>query len=530
MEGRPDHADRPGAAGVFENVGVDFVDALRDLDRQHPYYTKVIGTWNQVATLNAGGWQMKEDTAKYLRKRPTEPGETYMARKDAASYTPLLGNVTGWYDSALWKQPPAFDISPESDDIKNFREEWEKDVTRTGVDFRRFFKGIVEAMLINKFAYVLIDMPESDGDVVSQADQYKQKLLNPLLIEYKPQAIINWGEDRFGGLEWAVVKTFESRSVFAGKPINFDVWTFYDSQVVCRYTRLCDDTNLPLVAQRAADYPKAHPLSQRGKMPLYRFSVPDGLWFGNRIVSQLIKYYNMDNALDWSLENSCLAQLAVKGQYGNASSAADPRPVVSETSWHQLAPDGHMFYVEPEGKAAVTATVNLEGKKEQIYRDCYLVAQARTNRSTPTAQSGISKIQDQQPANDALSGIGDVIRPALEVVYNDVFALRFGGQDISVNVRGFEFNSKAVDRIEIIDAASTIEVNSPTYQRRVSKEIVRVVFEDESPDWLAEVDAEIDANPTAQEAAAAQAEQQKQMQLQGMQKFQKTLNKIAPAA
>lgn len=495
------------------------------LDRHHPFYDKVLRTWNQVEVLNCGGYMMEQAIGEYLRMRPKEPGAVLEMRKRAASYTNLMGNITGWYDSALWQQQPSFDITPASEEISKFIQGWEADVTRTQINSRRFFKGVVQSMLVNKFAYVLLDMPSGTGNEQTLADQQAGGLLNPYLIEYRPQIVINWGEDQFGGLKWAMLKTEEFTSEFPAEPELFDVWTYYDAREVARWTRKKDSTDKN--ATMDADYPRPHATTKLNKIPLYRLSVPDGLWFGNRVKLPLLNHFNLDNALDWGLMNSCLAQLYVKGKYGNQTEGS-AQPTVSEVAFHQLTESGDMGYVEPEGVAYAASQSRLDNLEERIYKACFLQSQARTNKSTPTQQSGISKEKDMTPANDALSGIGDVARPALELIYTDVLAV--AGKPAKVNARGFDFNDKGIGRLEMIDAASVVPVQSTTFERRVQKDVVHVLYPDENESWYKIVEGEIDVAPTPNMQAQAATELAQQAKVASGLKFKKALDSQAPAA
>lgn len=497
---------------------------VETLNRTHPFYDKVLRTWNQVEVLNCGGWMMEQAIGDYLRMRPKEPTAVLEMRKRAASYTNLMGNITGWYDSALWQQQPAFDITPGSKEISDFLQGWESDVTRTQVNSRRFFKGVVQSMLVNKCAYVLLDMPTGTGAEQTLADQQAGKLLSPYLIEYRPQTVINWGEDEFGGLQWAVLKTEETASIFPADPAVSDVWTYYDAHEVARWTREKDSTEK--VAKMDPGYPRQHATARLNKIPLYRLSVPDGLWFGNRVKLPLLNHFNLDNALDWGLMNSCLAQLYIKGKYGDQS-VGSAQPTVSEVAFHQLEIGGEMGYVEPKGIAFKSSQERLDNLEERIYKACFLQAHARTNKSTPTQQSGISKQQDMTPANDALSGIGDVARPALELIYTDVLAV--SGMPAKVNVRGFDFNDKGIGKLEMIDAASVVPVQSTTFERRVQKDVVHILYPDEAESWYKTVEGEIDIAPTPNEQAQAAAELAQQAKVQSGLKFQKSLDASAAA-
>jgi hypothetical protein len=148
-----------------------------------------------------------------------------------------------------------------------------------------------------------------------------------------------------------------------------------------------------------------------------------------------------------------------------------------------------------------------------LVRACYLTDQARTNKSTPAAQSGISKQQDKTPSRDALSGIGAVIRVAEQRIYTD--ALELAGFDkITPDIRGLDFSDKVTSEdMALIEQSSVVEVNSPLFEREIAKKNVRLSLPDANSETMDAIDAEIDTNPTPSEQQAQQQEDQRQAQI-----------------
>jgi hypothetical protein len=169
-----------------------------------------------------------------------------------------------------------------------------------------------------------------------------------------------------------------------------------------------------------------------------------------------------------------------------------------------------MYYLEPEGRSYAASQTRIDNLEERIYKACYLQDQARTNKSTPTAQSGISKAMDKTPSRDAMCALGDLIRGAMQAVYQDVLSVR-GFPGIEADIRGLDFSDKAsAEDLDLLERGQLIPVNSKTFEREVGKKAARVTLPDMNPDTLRVIDAEIDANPTPSEQQAAQEEQQRQ--------------------
>ena len=360
-----------------------------------------------------------------------------------------------------------------------------------------------------KAAYVLVDLPapgDDDEAPVSLAAQTAQGLLDPYLVLYEPSQVVNWELDSYGNLEWVVIRIQVADQEFLGDAQTLTYWYYFDRQRVALYQRVDkpnersqDDS---ATASLAAGYPRPHAMTRLNRVPVRRVEVPAGLWLANRVYLQLLNHLNLENSLDFGLFQSNLAMLVIKGEY--------EEPVAnSEVGYHHLPADGTMEYLEPAGTSFKISQERADQIEERIYKACYLQDQARTNRSTPTVQSGISKQMDKTPSRDALCGLGDLLRPNMQGVYQDVLELR-GFGDITVDIRGLDFSDKATaEDMDLLEKSQVIEVNSQRYEREVAKKLVRLALPDVNPETLDAIDAEIDNNPTPSEVQAQQEEQQR---------------------
>jgi hypothetical protein len=215
----------------------------------------------------------------------------------------------------------------------------------------------------------------------------------------------------------------------------------------------------------------------------------------------VIDHLNQDNTYAWALFMANLPVPFVKGDWEH-----DPK--VSETAIIQLAENGEFGWAEPAGTSFEHSAARIATLREEIYRQMYLVAQARSTAATPAAASGLSKQMDMAPTRDVLRGLGDILRGQMRAVLEDVAAAR--GEEVRVEVRGFDFADEEVgDELARAEAIEALRIPSATLRREMQKRVARAVLRDAAPETLAAVEREIDeARPedTLEAAVAARIE------------------------
>jgi hypothetical protein len=173
------------------------------LNAQQPEYASLRGAYDDFSTLYEGGKAIRDRVTQFLRKRPKELSDVYTVRQQNFSYTNLLGNIVGWYEAALFKQAPqivkkqagatgdaALKIPGE---VETFCAGFEKDCDQGGTSFVDFWPQVLESLLLYRSAYVLVDLPGSDGSApLSLGAQVQTGRLNPFLAAYDPTSVVNW--------------------------------------------------------------------------------------------------------------------------------------------------------------------------------------------------------------------------------------------------------------------------------------------------------------------------------------------------
>jgi len=360
-------------------------------------------------------------------------------------------------------------------------------------------------------------------------------LLNPFLVRYTPRDVINWETDAYGNLEWIEIKIRVQEQEFLGDAVVMDYWYFFDRQEVALYERAVKTSDnvaaspgvgapaAEEMAQLAAGYPRKHATADQNRVPIRVVELREGLWLANRVYLPLVNHLNQDNAFDFGLFQSNLPQLVITdGEQGRYI-----EPVVqSVVGYHQLPFGATMEFLEPEGKSFGASQARIDNLEERIYKSCYLTDQARTNKSTPAAQSGISKQMDKMPSRDALSGVGKVIRGSQQAIYQDVLGIA-GFETIAPDIRGLDFSDKATaDDMALIEQSTVIPVNSTLFEREIAKKNIRLALPDANSETIDAIDEEIDTNPTPSEVQAEQQEAQRQASIQ---QFQASLEAAAPS-
>lgn len=499
------------------------------LDKEHPEFSFYRESWDQISTLYQGGVAMREAVVRsgqFLAKNTKELPEVYATRQLRFSYTNLLGNIVGWYISAMFKQPAQLvkkragvdgDAAAQlPTEVETFCQAFENDCDRAGCMFTDFTRDVLESLVLYRRAYVAIDTPVPDAAPKTLQDQRQNGLLNPYLVLYKPLNVINWETDAYGNLEWLCIKIRVQDQQFLGDPKVTDYWYYFDRTQVALYERdikaqtgTTEGASSEEMATLADGYPRAHAMADQEKVPIHRITVPEGLWLANRVFLPLVNHLNQVNALDFVTYQSNLPQLVIED---GVNGTYEEPVTISAVGYHKMPNGGKMYYLEPAGKSIDSSREIIGDIEERIYKACYLMDQARTNRATPSAQSGISKQQDKTPSRDALSGLGDVLRPAVQRIYQDVLAIA-GFPEIEPDVRGYDFSDKVTaDDMALLESATVIDVNSPLYARELAKKSVRLALPDANPETLDKIDKEIDANPTPSEAhSQAQAQSKQQM-------------------
>lgn len=451
------------------------------LDAQHPEYAANARAWDELRLLYAGGHELAANAGTFLRKRPKELSDIYAERLARFSYQNILETGLGWYESALFRELPG--VTVNGGDAEAYAK-FQENCDRSGTGFVDFFRRVFTTALLYRSAYVLTDLPEQSVLPVSRAEQKQSGALDPFLVAYEPMQVLDWSEDRFGNPEWVVISSCARLAVFGGKPQEVDRWYFFDRQNFAIFEAPRDGKSKVTEAVLVSE--GRHALAEAGRVPVRRIQVPSQLWLAKRARLQIIDHLNADNSFAWALFMANHPIPVIKGGF-------EKPPISSETAYIELSEGGAFEWAEPPGTSFEHSARRIRYLKEEIYRQMYLQAQGRSTDATPAAQSGYSKEQDMAAPYDILNTFGSVIRAGMKNVLLDVAAAR--GEDVSVDVAGFEFEDEDLEAIQSDQEVLDIRIPSSTLRKEIQKRIARRKTRGARSEVRAAVEKEIDAAP-----------------------------------
>jgi hypothetical protein len=299
-------------------------------------------------------------------------------------------------------------------------------------------------------------------------------------VEYTPDEVINWNYGEDGNLDWVVMRTSCLRQCKVSDPgwERETRWIYYDREAFRIYRRVADGEI------ELADEGR-HGLAGLGRCPVFTLRITEGLWLMNKAALLQLEHFNKSNALSWALTMGLFATPVIY-------SDRQWNQIVGESYYIQLAPEDKFGWTEPEGHVFQIAADNLERLKDEIYRVCYLMAQAAGPRAAAVAQSGLSKARDFSITQEVLRAYGDAVKDAIRQTLRAVEGARRDG--LSIEVTGLDEFDIGDFGSELDDARKLLElgISSPTLRRQVFKKIALKYLCDAREDVKARVLAEIE--------------------------------------
>jgi hypothetical protein len=483
---------------------------IDDLEGQHPYYSLIHRDWTKLGLLYLGGYMLRQNSTEFLERRDRELQEVYQARVDKFTDRCILGTVLGWYQGALFKNPPTIALKiGDADgnatdkkvaaDTEGFFNRFQKDCDRGGSTLMDFFSEILAGLLLYQWTYVLIDLPKATGQPRSLREQKQSGALDPYLMAYPPMNVINWGEDPYGNLDWAMISTQSRQRPFLGKQQTVDTWVYFDRHNFARweFARETDEyssekSNANARAKLVDSGP--HALSRFNECPLRRITVPDGLWLANRAYLPLLDYLNNWNAYKWALRISCLAMPVITG-------APNYKPTLSEVGYINL-PDGAKWeWSEPPGRAYKAMADMLADLREDIYRLMHVTYQGRAASAVSDSASGESKKTDMMPAQDVLNRLGDALQGSLQNTL-DLVAKARGETAVLSDVRWPNVGkASTIEDVQKTQAILATGIQSESFNKEVQKDAMENYLPNANPEEMEKWRAEVDAAPSREEQA-----------------------------
>ena len=240
-----------GSYASRKRTPVEFVPAPADqrspklstLRQKKPEWTDKAEVWTDLHILYTGGYLVRQNAMRFLRRRPKEDANVYSVRVDHVTFHDLLGTGLGWYAAELFEVAPEIGIlqtqmdgvgTPVSDNVEFFYDQqFLKNCDSNGTSFVNFWqREIMPKMLIFGEVWVLTDLPpvpeDKEAQPTSLQEQRDMGLLDPHLTAYSPMQVINYQFDQTGQLQWCLIQVTFQEQHFLAKPEVVDRWYYFD--------------------------------------------------------------------------------------------------------------------------------------------------------------------------------------------------------------------------------------------------------------------------------------------------------------
>lgn len=461
-----------------------------EINTEHHEYKARTALWKQYRDLYTGGAQFKAQAGNYLVQRNREPMEVYHERLNRAFYENYIGSIVDWYAATLFRREPVISVEGENEPGRKFFSSFVEDCDRKGSNLSDFFRRQILEALICGASYTLVDFPQQQSQPQNRAEEEALGAANAYLVNYSPDEIINWSLDERGEFEWVVIRTtqLKRQRLEDPEPMLETNWRYYDRETYRIYRRISkpgmfgtstEVEPIELVAKGL------HGLARQRRVPIFELKLTEGMWLMNKAASLQLEHFNKSNALGWALTMGLFAMPVVY-------SDKEWKQIVGESYYIQLGPQDRFGWAEPEGHVYEIAARNLERLKDEIYRVCYLLAQAGQTSADGRQVSGLSKQRDFAITQEVLRGFGDTVKDVIRRVLLSVEQAREDG--LTVSVSGLDEFDIGDFSTEIDDARRLLElgVGSPTLQRQIYKKLAFKYLCDERQEMKDTIAREID--------------------------------------
>ena len=219
------------------------------------------------------------------------------------------------------------------------------------------------------------------------------------------------------------------------------------------------------------------------RVPLFDLRVTDGLWLMNKAASLQLEHFNKSNALSWALTNGLFATPVVYSDKELTQS-------IGENYFLQLGAGDRFGWTEPQGNVHHIAAQNLERLQQEIYRVCYLLAQA--GGVGAGAQSGLSKLRDYAITIEILRGFGDMVKDTMKRILRTIEQTR--EDQLAIDVAGLDEFDVGDFGNDLDDAERLLRIGieSPTMRRQVFKKLALKYLCDVRQELKDKIASEID--------------------------------------
>ena len=324
---------------------------MQDINREHPEYKAWKNVWPKYRDLYAGGEQFTANADRYLIPRQKEPAAVYRERVSRAFYENYAGSIIDWYAATLFRREPILTFDGRDEPARRYYNELAEDCDRRGSTLSDFFRRqVIEAMVTGR-SYIAIDFPKGPRPAGSRAEEDALGLSRGYFSEYPAESVIHWQKDERGEYEWVVLRTERELEEENGDKQTLREWVRYDRSRYEIWRQEETEGRAP-APQKAEE--GLHGLAGLGKVPVFEFTLGEGMWLMNRAASLQLEHFNKSNALAWALTMGLFAMPVIY-------SDSEFKQVVGDAEFEAI-----LTRAAEEGAKRALADVGLDGDEAAL--------------------------------------------------------------------------------------------------------------------------------------------------------------------
>lgn len=458
---------------------------MQNINIEHPEYVRCKAMWRKYRDLYTGGEQLRERAPEYLVRRSKEPNDVYSERLARVFYENYIGSIIDWYAATLIRREPVITYDGASEAAKRFYTLFTDDCDLKGTTISEFFRRQLVQALVCGASYVVVDFPRLPLVVTNRAQEDATGKSRAFLADYSPDDLINWSYDAEGQLEWVILRTSDLRQAEIGTDAwkKETRWIYYDRERYRIYRSVLEPTGRAGATELVGE--GLHGLAAQNRVPIFQLRISDGLWLMNKAALLQLEHFNKSNALAWALTMGLFATPVIYSE-------REWNQIVGESYYIQLGPEDRFGWTEPEGHVFQIAADNLERLKDEIYRVCYLMAQAGGTSSSVSNQSGLSKQRDFSITQEVLRAYGDMAKHSMKQILSAIEKAR--QDELSIDVSGLDEFDIGDFSVELDDASKLLRmgIGSATLKKQLFKKLSFKYLCDARQDIKNQVADEID--------------------------------------
>lgn len=471
----------------------------KDLSTTHPDFDQE--QIKKLCLLYQGGKNLKENAKLFLTKEPFESPAQYNSRLQAVSYKNYLSQIINDYTSELFSK----NLSLTSDEYLSpiYEEFWYK-TDKSDKSILHFMEEIFhEAVLYGK-SYFGLDLPKSDQEFTSLAEEEASLEAIPYLFNISPLSVINWKKDEHGKYQFLVLQNEEiiQENPFSSERYTlctFKIWFKENEQV--HYAIYQGKTKKQFKAQDEFQLTDQGTVSFQ-QIPIFCLDIDRHLCIGSLIGELCQDLLKKESALNFAMQRSLFAIPVYKQgpelPDDNSISEISQNPHRGQSTAQRMrqngfaviGPNDDLSFVEPSGQSFEINQQKIEHLTNEIYRIVNQMSHS-IQSSQANYRAALSKQLDQRSKQLILETYAHLIKKTIKKVISTIAEAR--GDKFEFQIHGMnDYQNTSRDiLIQEAQSISQIFIPSKTFKVKYLAKLANSLFEDFLPEEKEQIEQEI---------------------------------------